>query len=113
MLAEERLSNALQEHARWSVDVMETGIAKIVSVSPLQINKDGLVLTGSMVYINPDLLDHEVKFNKLTGTVGDHTTTISNGSIYIKSQLNIGDLVAIRKMNNGKYYISSRIILGG
>lgn len=113
MLAEERLNNALQNHARGSVDIMETGTAKVVSVNPLQINKNGLILTGNMVYINPDLLDHEVKFDSLHGTIGDSTTTISDGYIYIKNQLNIGDLVAIRKMSNGKYYISSKVVLGG
>lgn len=113
MLSEDRLSNALQMHTRATIDLKEVKIGYITSVNPLQVKVEGNIIPNNFIYFNTDLLEHKINFNNLHGTVGDHETTISNGSFYVPMQLSVGDMVAMVKMNNGKYYLSSRITLGG
>lgn len=109
---EEKFLQKIEMTSNNCIDIKETEIGKIISIEPLQIDLKGLPLFKENLYINSSLLEHTREFNTLSGTAGDGTITISNGSIYFKSSLNIGDLVSLRSMGNKKYLVMSRIVRG-
>lgn len=109
MLLEDMLSEAIGNTALDIINIKETSIGKIESVSPLSVRVDGLLLNYDDLYVNSELLNHTKYFEKLTGINGDNTTTLTNGSITFKSSLDVGDKVAIREINDGRYYIMSKV----
>ena len=111
MLAEERLCDALDNQSKNAVTLKETEIGFIVSVSPLQVKVKGLPLESKNIYINPDLLEHDEKVNCTTTINNEHSHSILNIHHYCK--LKKDDMVAIIEMDNGKYYISNKVVLGG
>lgn len=112
MLIEDNFRRALRNTAQNAVDIKENEKGIIVSVNPLQINVGGLILTKKNLYINYELLEHNVSFKMLTGTIGDSTTTITNGSIFFSDKLEAGDTVIVREMQNNKYYVACKIVGG-
>ncbi|WP_058229667.1 DUF2577 family protein [Clostridium butyricum] len=109
MLIEDIFMESFRNSAMESVDIKETAIGVVESVNPIQIKVDGLILYYSDLYINCDLLEHTETFKTLTGTVGDRTTTISNGSIIFNSKLSVGDKVALRETTDDRYYVSGKV----
>ena len=112
MRIEEKFLSALQTVSRESIDIKEHQIGIVESVNPLRILVNKLTLTENFLIINADLLEHTEYFSKLNGTIGDNTTTISDGSISFKSKLNIGDKVIMRDIGNNKFYVSNKIVVG-
>ena len=109
MLIEDMFMESFRNSAIDSVDIKETAIGVVESVNPIKIIVDGLILEYSDLYINYDLLEHTETFKTLTGTVGDRTTTISNGSIIFNSKLSVGDKVVLRETTDGRYYVSGKV----
>ena len=109
MLIEDMFMESFRSSAMESVDIKETAIGVVESVNPIKIIVDGLILEYSDLYINYDLLEHTETFKTLTGTVGDRTTTISNGSIIFNSKLSVGDKVVLRETTDGRYYVSGKV----
>lgn len=109
MLIEDMFMDSFRNSAIESVDIKETAIGIVEALNPLQIRVDGLHLDYSELYVNYDLLEHTETFKTLTGTVGDRTTTISNGSITFNGKLSVGDRVAVRETTDGRYYISGKV----
>ena len=111
MLAEERFYDALYNQSKNSITLKETEIGFIVSVNPLQVKVKGLTLIGKNIYINPDLLEYDEVVSCTTTVNNEHSHSVQNIHHYCK--LKKDDMVAITEMDNGKYYISSKVILGG
>ena len=109
---EEKFLRSVEKTSENHIDIKEIEIGRIKSLDPLQIMAGDLPLLKENLYINSDLLEHTREFKTLTGTIGDSTTTISNGSISFKSQLDLDDLVALRKVNKNKYLVICRIAGG-
>lgn len=109
MLIEDMFMESFRNSAIDSVDIKETAIGVVESANPIKIIVDGLILEYSDLYINYDLLEHTETFKTLTGTVGDRTTTISNGSITFSGKLSVGDKVALRETTDGRYYVSGKV----
>ena len=112
MLAEEKLKAALDSNSRKAIDIKEHEIGIIESLEPFQINVGGLILTDKNLIINYDLLEHTEYFKSLTGTIGDKSETISNGSILFENKLNKDDKVIVRPISKNKYYVSSKVKVG-
>lgn len=112
MLLEDELGQALRKSAIKAVNIKESEIGIVTSINPLQINVGGLILTMKNLYINYDLLEHTENFKTLTGTIGDSTTNISNGSILFETKLKQGDKVIARELKNNKYYIACKVVGG-
>ena len=113
MRIEEKLKSALENVSRGAVDIKRHQIGIVESVNPLRILVGELSLTEKFLVINIDLLEHIENFKTLSGTIGDHTTAISNGSILFENKLNIGDRVMLRDLGNNKFYVSSKVKVGG
>ena len=109
MLIEDMFMESFRSSAMESVDIKETAIGVVESINPIQIKVDGLILDYSDIHVNYDLLEHTETFKTLTGTVGDRTTTISNGSIILNSKLSVGDKVVLRETTDGRYYVSGKV----
>lgn len=109
MLVEDYVREAFTEGARGSVDIKETTIGVVKSINPVVIRADGLDLDYEDLYIDYNLLEHTETFKTLSGTVGDSTTTITNGSILFNSKLALGDKVAMRETTDGRYYVSGKV----
>ena len=88
------------------IDIKETKIGIVQSVSPLQICIGELVLYKDNLYINEDLLEYERSF-----TIPD--SGFSNKEIIFYCKLNVGDMVALRKLPFEKYYLENKVINGG
>lgn len=106
---EEKWIKHVEKASQNAIDVKEIEIGRIVSVNPLEVISGELSLFKDNLYINPNLLDHTREFHVLTGTIGGSTTTISNGSISFKSELNQDDQVALIKLNKKKYLVLCKI----
>ncbi|WP_271814172.1 DUF2577 family protein [Clostridium beijerinckii] len=106
---EEKWIKHVEKASKNAIDLKEIEMGRIVSVNPLEIINGDLSLFEDNLYINPNLLDHTREFNVLTGTIGGSTTTISDGFIYFKSELNQDDLVALIKLNKKKYLVLFKI----
>ncbi len=100
---EEKLLGRIEKTSSDNIDIKEFEIGKIITSNPLEIKSDGLQLYEDNLYINSNLLEHTREFTMLTGTVGDSTMTISNGSINFKTQLKENSYVLLRKMGQDKY----------
>ena len=109
MLIEDMLNEALENKAKGSIDIKETIIGTIETINPITIRADGMLLYYDDLYIDYSLLEHTEIFKTLTGTIGDSTTTIINGSILFNSKLTIGDKVVMRETNDGRYYVSGKV----
>lgn len=68
-------------------------IGKVISVSPLIIDVQGLQLTQNNLEINKYLLEWDEVVNITTSSNDNHTHTIS--TIHHPSKLNIGDYVSL------------------
>src|SRR5471030_3334936 len=109
---EERLLQNVEKTSDKYIDIKNLEIGKVISMDPLQIINGELPLLAENLYINPDLLEHIKEFTTLTGTIGDSATTITNGSIYFKSSLEINDLVMLKKMNKTTYAVMFKVMKG-
>lgn len=109
MLLEDMVNEALGNKAKESVDIKETTIGTVKSINPIIIRADGLDLDYEDLYIDCNLLEHKATFKTLTGTIGDSTTIITNGSILFNSKLTVGDKVAMRETTDGRYYVSGKV----
>ena len=106
-----------------NIDIKETKIGIVQSVSPLQICIGELVLYKENLYINEDLLEYSRKF-----TIPEQTATgktieteperkiITAGfdykTIIFHCKLHVGDMVALRKLPFEKYYVENKVIKG-
>lgn len=88
-----------------NIDIKETKIGIVQSVSPLQVCIGELVLYKDNLYINEDLLEYERPFS-----IPD--TGFSNKKIIFHCKLNVGDMVALRKLPFEKYYLENKVIKG-
>ena len=113
MRIDEKFLDVLQAASQDAVDIKNHQIGIVESINPLRILVNRLPLTENFLIINEDLLEHTEYFETLTGTIGDRTTTISDGSISFKSKLNVGDRVMMRDMGNNKFYVSNKVKVGG
>ena len=59
LLSEDKFMKSLSRTAQIHVDIKETEIAIVDSISPLRINVEGLILTTKNLYINEDLLPYD------------------------------------------------------
>jgi tmRNA-binding protein len=109
---EERMFKVTENVSSNYINVKDFEIGRVISVDPLQIVNGGLPLFKENLYINPDLLAHTREFTTLTGTIGDSTTTITNGSIYFKSSLDKDDLVVLKEMNETTYMVMFKLEKG-
>lgn len=100
---EEKLLGRIEKTSSDNIDIKEFQIGKIITIDPLVINLDGLPLYNENLYINSNLLEHTREFTTLTGTVGDSTMIISNGSINFKAQLVENSYVLLREMTQNKF----------
>lgn len=107
MLAEDKLMKSLHRTAKMSVDIKETEIAIVDSISPLRINVEGLILTTKNLYINEDLLPYDEVIEAYTTTNDDHHHSIT--TIHHKGRLHVGDKVIVREMKNNKYYVACKV----
>ncbi|KIL06909.1 hypothetical protein SR42_15165 [Clostridium botulinum] len=92
------------------IEIPQVNIGRIISINPLQIMNNKLPLFRENLYINEELLEHTREFKSLTGTIGDKTETISNGSILFESSLKENDLVALREITKNKYLVMFKIV---
>ena len=90
-----------------NIDIKETKIGIVQSVSPLQICIGELVLYKENLYINEDLLEYERPFTIPT------QSSFSNKKIVFHCKLKVGDMVALRKLPFEKYYLENKVINGG
>lgn len=113
MLIEDMLNSAIENKAKESIDIKETEIGIVKSINPIIVNSGGLDLNFDDLYINIDLLEHKEYFSEITGNVessdGTNTIKIKDGTITLKNRLNIGDRVAMRETDDGRYYVSSKV----
>lgn len=113
MLIEDMLNSAIENKAKESIDIKETEIGLVKSVNPIIINSGGLELNYDDLYINIDLLEHKEYFSEISGNVessgGTTSIKINNGYITFKNKLNVGDKVAMRETDDGRYYVSSKV----
>ena len=104
-----------------NIDIKETKIGIVQSVSPLQICIGELVLYKENLYINEDLLEYERPFTIPTQSANGSTTApasiidcgFSNKKIIFHCKLKVGDMVALRKLPFEKYYLENKVINGG
>ena len=89
-----------------NIDIKETKIGIVQSVSPLQICIGELVLYKDNLYINEDLLEYERPFTIPT------QSGFSNKKIIFHCKLKVGDMVALRKLPFEKYYLETKVIKG-
>lgn len=106
---EESMFGHIEKTSNNYINIKEFEIGKVISLSPLEIDNGGLPLYENNLYINPNLLENTRKFKTLTGVVGDSETTIFNGSITFETQLEIGDYVVLREVNQTKYYMICKV----
>ncbi|WP_252214399.1 DUF2577 family protein [Clostridium sp. VAP41] len=92
------------------IEIPQVNIGRVISINPLQIMNNKLPLFRENLYINEELLEHTREFKNLTGTVGDKTETIFNGSILFESNLKEKDLVALREITKNKYLVMFKIV---
>lgn len=109
---EERMLGRVEKTSNKYIDIKDFEIGRVISVDPLQITCAGLPLFKENLYINYDLLANTREFITLTGTIGDSTTTITNGSISFKSSLFKNDLVVLKEINNTTYMVMFKIEKG-
>lgn len=109
MLIEDMFMESFRSSVMESVDIKETTVGTVKSIEPIAIRADGLDLEYEDLYIDLNLLEHTENFKILRGTVGDRTTTISNGSIIFNSKLSVGDKVALRETTDGRYYVNGKV----
>ena len=95
------------QHNNSSIDIKETKIGIVQSISPLQICIGELVLYKENLYINEDLLEYERPFTIPT------QSGFSNKKIIFHCKLKVGDMVALRKLPFEKYYLENKVINGG
>lgn len=107
---EEKWLRSVENTSDNYIEIPEVSIGRIISTSPLQIMKKDLPLFRENLYINEELLEHTREFKNFNGTVGDRTTTISNGFILFASSLKENDLVALREITKNKYLVMFKII---
>ena len=89
-----------------NIDIKETKIGIVQSVSPLQVCIGELVLYKDNLYINEDLLEYERPFTIPT------QSSFSNKKIVFHCKLKVGDMVALRKLPFEKYYLENKVIRG-
>ena len=89
-----------------NIDIKETKIGIVQSVSPLQICIGELVLYKDNLYINEDLLEYERPFTIPT------ESGFTNKKIIFHCKLNVGDMVTLRKLPFEKYYLENKVIKG-
>ncbi len=106
---EEELFQHIENTADNYIDIKEFIIGKVISLDPLEIDAGGLSLYENNLFINSNVLGHTREFSTLTGTVGNSTTTITNGSITFKSELNDSDYVVLRVLNDTTYFLLCKI----
>ena len=94
------------QHNNSSIDIKETKIGIVQSISPLQICIGELVLYKENLYINEDLLEYERPFTIPT------QSAFANKKIIFHCKLNVGDMVALRKLPFEKYYLENKVIKG-
>lgn len=102
---EEKFLRRFENTANEYIDTKDIEIGKVISIEPLQITSEKLVLYKENLYVNPELLAHKKEFETLTGTVGDNSITISNGSISFVATLKEGDMVALKPIRRDKTYL--------
>ena len=107
MLAEDKFMKALNRTSKINVNIKETEIAIVDSISPLRINIDGLILTTRNLYVNEDLLPYDEIIEASTTTNDDHHHSIT--TIHHKGRLRVGDKVVVREMKNNKYYVACKV----
>ncbi len=107
---EEKFLQRVEKTSDSYIDVKEIEIGRVISIDPLQIISENLVLFKENLYINPNLLAHTREFEVLTGTVGDEAMTISNGSVSFKACLEDKDLVALRPIGKNKYLLICKVV---
>ena len=109
---EERFFRRTEQTSNEYIDIKDFEIGKVISVDPLQILNGELPLFKENLYINPDLLANTIEFTTLTGTIGDSTTTITNGSISFENKLKENDLVILRELNKTTYIVMFKVTKG-
>ena len=107
MLSEDKFMQSLSRTAKMHVDIKETEIAIVDSISPLRINVEGLILTSKNLYINEDLLPYDEVVEASTTTSHEHHHSIT--TIHHKGRLHVGDKVIVREMKNNKYYVACKV----
>ena len=107
MLSEDKFMKSLSRTAQIHVDIKETEIAIVDSISPLRINVEGLILTARNLYVNEDLLPYDEVVEASTTTNDDHHHSIT--TIHHKGRLKVGDKVIVREMKNNKYYVACKV----
>ena len=90
-----------------NIDIKETKIGIVQSVSPLQICIGELVLYKENLFISENVLEHERQITIPT------ESGFTNKKIIIDSTLHVGDMVALRKLPFEKYYLENKVINGG
>ena len=94
------------QHNNSSIDIKETKIGTVQSVSPLQICIGELVLYKENLYISENVLEHERQITIPT------ESGFTNKKIIIHSNLHVGDMVALRKLPFERYYLENKVIRG-
>ncbi len=107
---EEKFIRNIEHTSNNYIEIPKVELGRIISTNPLQIMFKDLPLFKENLYINEELLEHTREFKSLTGTIGDKTETISNGSILFKSSLKKNDLVALREITKTKYLVMFKIV---
>ncbi len=107
---EEKFLRNIENTSNNYIEIPEVSIGRVKSINPLQIMFKDLPLFQENLYINEELLEHTREFKSLTGTIGDKTETISNGSILFGSSLKENDLVALREITKNKYLVMFKIV---
>lgn len=102
---EEKLLRHIENTSNEYIDTKDIEVGRIISIEPLQIASGELVLYKENILINPELLAHKKEFETLTGTVGDTSMTISNGSISFAGTLKECDMVALKPIRRDKTYL--------
>jgi hypothetical protein len=109
---EEKMLRNIEKTSDNYIDIKELEIGKVISLEPLQILNGELPLFKENLYINSDLLANTREFTTLSGTIGNSTTTITDGSISFKEDLKDGDLVALREINDTTYMVMFKLTKG-
>ena len=112
MLGEERLYDAMcsaanVEAKKTIIKDATTGI--VDDINPIKIICESVPLVERNLIIDENLLPHTVYFSNLSGSTGDTSFNISDGSFLVPSSLRKGDKVVLIELNSGKYYVAGKV----
>ena len=109
---EEIFLSGIEDTSREAVNIKDISYGTVESLNPLVINDEGLPLYKDNLLINEDLLPHNKLIQTATVDVGDDTKTYNNIVIKTSSRLSVGDIVALKEVNDSTKIVLCKVVKG-